>query len=64
MKSLPALEFELVYYSADGKTRVAAARTGQRGESFRVEPPSGTVEFSCASLPLPAGAYLSRGTGP
>jgi lipopolysaccharide transport system ATP-binding protein len=57
VKSLPALEFELVYYSADGRTRVAAARTGQRGDSFRVEPPSGTVEFSCASLPLPSGAY-------
>ena len=56
-KALPALEFEVVYYSADGKTRIAAARTGQHGESVRVEPPGGSVEFSIASLPLPAGAY-------
>jgi lipopolysaccharide transport system ATP-binding protein len=57
VKALPAVEFELVYYSVDGRTRIAAARTGRRGESLRVEPPGGSVEFTCASLSLPAGAY-------
>jgi lipopolysaccharide transport system ATP-binding protein len=54
---LPALEFELVYDSADGRTRIAAARTGERGDAVRVEPPGGVLEFTCASLPLTAGAY-------
>jgi ABC-type polysaccharide/polyol phosphate transport system ATPase subunit len=55
--SLATIEFELLYYSADGRTRIAAARTGDRGESIGVEPPGGMVEFTCPSLPLPAGAY-------
>jgi len=58
VKTLPAIEFELVYYGADGKTRVAAVRTSEGGEPLRVEPPGGTIEFACASLPLASGAYF------
>jgi lipopolysaccharide transport system ATP-binding protein len=56
-RTLPSVEFELVYYSADARTRIAAARTGERGQALRVEPPGGVVEFTCASLPLQSGAY-------
>jgi hypothetical protein len=57
VRPLPSIEFVLVYYSADGKTRIAAARTGERGGPLHVVPPGGTVEFTCASLPLEPGAY-------
>jgi hypothetical protein len=57
VRMLPAIEFELVYYSADGKTRIAAARTGEDGGALAVSPPGGTVEFTCGSLPLEPGAY-------
>jgi lipopolysaccharide transport system ATP-binding protein len=57
VRPLATIEFEIVYYSADGKTRLAAARTGERGEHLRIEPPGGTLEFTCASLPLEPGGY-------
>jgi homopolymeric O-antigen transport system ATP-binding protein len=60
--TLPAIEFELVYYGADGKTRIAAVRTSERGDPLRIEPPGGTVEFACASLPLASGAYYLGAT--
>jgi lipopolysaccharide transport system ATP-binding protein len=55
-KPLSHVEFELRYYSADGKTRIAATRTGER-EPLDVQPPGGLVEFSCPSLPFKPGAY-------
>jgi hypothetical protein len=51
------VEFELYYYSGDGKTRIAAPRTGERGEALFLEPPGGIVEFTCPALPLKAGLY-------
>ena len=56
-KAVPNVQFELRYYSADGKTRIAAARTGTRGEAVHLEPPGGVLEFSCAALPLTPGSY-------
>jgi lipopolysaccharide transport system ATP-binding protein len=51
------VEFELRYYSADGKTRIAAPRTGECGEPLQLRPPGGIIEFTCASLPLKPGSY-------
>ena len=45
------------YYSADGKTRIAAPRTGEGGESLHLTPPGGVLEFTCAALPLKPGSY-------
>jgi hypothetical protein len=56
-RTLAAVEFELRYYSADGKTVVAAARTGARGEPVRIDTANGTLTFTVASLPLTPGAY-------
>ena len=56
-RSIPNVEFELRYYAADGKTRLAAPRTGERRERIDLRPPGGVVEFSCAALPLTAGSY-------
>ena len=55
--SIPSVEFEVRYYAADGKTRIATTSTGDTGESVAVHPPGGTVEFTCASLPLNSGGY-------
>ena len=54
---IPNVEFELRYYSADGKTRIAAPRTGERGEALTLRPPGGVVEFACAAIPLKPGSY-------
>jgi lipopolysaccharide transport system ATP-binding protein len=51
------VEFELRYYSADGKTRIAAPRTGEGRESLNLTPPGGILEFTCAALPLMPGSY-------
>ena len=51
------VEFEIRYYSADGKTRIAAPRTGERREPLHLEPPGGEVQFTCESLPLNPGSY-------
>jgi lipopolysaccharide transport system ATP-binding protein len=51
------VELELRYYSADGKTCIAAPRTGERGDSLQLKPPGGVVEFACAALPLKPGGY-------
>ena len=56
-RTLPAVEFELRYYSADGKTVVATARTGAGGEPVRIDSATGTLTFTVASLPLTPGAY-------
>jgi ABC-type polysaccharide/polyol phosphate transport system ATPase subunit len=52
-----AIEFELRIYAADGRTRIATLRTGERGDAVSIDSPGGTIEFSLASLPLGAGAY-------
>ena len=56
-RAIPNVEFEIRYYSADGKTRIAAPRTGEKREAIDVRPPGGVVEFSCAALPLNPGSY-------
>ena len=52
------VEFELRYYSSDAKTRIAAPRTGERGESLQLTAPGGIVEFTCDALPLKPGSYF------
>jgi ABC-type polysaccharide/polyol phosphate transport system ATPase subunit len=52
-----AIEFELRIYAADGRTRIATLRTGERGDELSVDSPGGTIEFSLAAVPLGAGAY-------
>ena len=56
-KSLQNVEFELRYYAADGKTCLAAPRTGEQGHPLALVPPGGTIEFTCDALPLKPGAY-------
>ena len=51
------VEFEVRYYSSDGKTRIAAPRTGERRQGLDVRPPGGLVEFHCPALPLNRGSY-------
>jgi ABC-type polysaccharide/polyol phosphate transport system ATPase subunit len=50
-------ECELRYSTADGRTRIATPRTSDRGEPLGLEPPGGTIEFTCHELPLKPGAY-------
>ena len=52
-----AIEFELRIYAADGRTRIATLRTGERGDELAVDSPGGTIEFSLAAVPLGAGVY-------
>jgi lipopolysaccharide transport system ATP-binding protein len=56
-RPLRNVEFEVRYYSADGRTRIAAPRTGERPEPLNLRPPGGVVEFTCRSLPLKPGVY-------
>ena len=56
-KPIPNVEFELRYYSADGKTRIASPRTGEHREPLHLKPPGGVIEFTCAALPLKPGSY-------
>jgi lipopolysaccharide transport system ATP-binding protein len=56
-RMLSAIEFELRFYAADAKTRVATIRTSERGGGLRVDEPGGTLEFEIESLPLKPGAY-------
>jgi ABC-type polysaccharide/polyol phosphate transport system ATPase subunit len=56
-RPIPNVEFEIRYYSADGKTRIAAPRTGESREPLDLRPPGGVVEFNCAALPLNPGSY-------
>jgi len=51
------VEFELRYYASDGRTRLAAPRTGEHRQPLDLRPPGGAVEFTCAALPLQPGAY-------
>jgi lipopolysaccharide transport system ATP-binding protein len=51
------VEFELRYYSSDGKTRIAAPSTGESRQALHVKPPGGVVEFHCPALPLNRGSY-------
>ncbi len=56
-REIDNVEFELRYYSADGKTRIAAPRTGERREPLHLRPPGGVVQFTCDALPLNPGSY-------
>jgi ABC-type polysaccharide/polyol phosphate transport system ATPase subunit len=56
-RPLANVEFELRYYSADGKTRLASPRTGEFREALHLKPPGGVLEFTCAALPLKTGSY-------
>jgi ABC-type polysaccharide/polyol phosphate transport system ATPase subunit len=51
------VEFEVRYYSADGKTRIAAPSTAESRQALNVKPPGGVVEFHCPALPLNRGSY-------
>jgi len=52
------VEFEVRYYSPDGKTRIAAPSTAEsRQQPLDVQPPGGVVEFHCPALPLKRGSY-------
>ena len=53
-RPLPAVTFQLSYYSADGRTLIARTEADAVGP---IAPPGGIVEFSCPELPLRPGAY-------
>lgn len=53
-RPLPPVLVQLSYFSADGRTLVARTETGT---PVTMEAPGSTVEFTCAELPLPPGAY-------
>jgi hypothetical protein len=55
-RPLDPVVFEITYYSTDGKTIIATARTDEGGGA-RVLPPGGVVEFVSDRFPLKAGAY-------
>ena len=56
-RAVPNVEFELRYYSADGKTCLAAPRTSESRQPLHLEPSGGVVEFTCLALPLKPGSY-------
>jgi ABC-type polysaccharide/polyol phosphate transport system ATPase subunit len=55
---LANVEFELRYYAADGKTRLATFATSHTGAELRLIPPGGTIEFACPALPFTPGTYF------
>ena len=55
-RRLDGVVFEITYYSTDGKTIIATARTDE-GSGVRVLPPGGVIEFVCDRVPLKPGAY-------
>jgi ABC-type polysaccharide/polyol phosphate transport system ATPase subunit len=55
-RQLDPVVFEITYYSSDGKTTIATARTDQGG-GVRVLPPGGIIEFVCDPFLLKRGAY-------
>jgi ABC-type polysaccharide/polyol phosphate transport system ATPase subunit len=57
-RTIPNLEFEARYYSRDGKTRIAAPKTGESRQGLEVKPPGGVIEFHCPALPLNRGSYV------
>jgi len=56
-RPLSNVEFELRYYSADGRTCIAAPRTGEHGDALDLKPPGGVIDFFCEALPLKSGSY-------
>jgi ABC-type polysaccharide/polyol phosphate transport system ATPase subunit len=56
-REVPDVECELRYYSADGRTRLAAPRTGEDGRGLDLKTPGGTIEFRCDALPFEPGSY-------
>ena len=57
VRPIANVEFELRYYSSDGRTRIAAPSTGESRQALHVKPPGGVVEFHCPALPLNRGKY-------
>ena len=55
-RHLGPVVFELTYYSSDGKTAIATART-EDGGGVNVVPPGGVIEFVSDRLALVPGAY-------
>ena len=55
-RQLDPVVFEITYYSTDGKTIIATARTDEGG-GVRVLPPGGVIEFVSDRVPLKPGAY-------
>ena len=51
------VQFELSYYSADGRTLIARTTTASAHGAPMIEPPGGEVTFECRLLPLPTGIY-------
>jgi ABC-type polysaccharide/polyol phosphate transport system ATPase subunit len=45
--------FEASYYSADGRTLIASTST----DELLIPTGEGTIEFACAAIPFPPGAY-------
>jgi lipopolysaccharide transport system ATP-binding protein len=56
-RAVSDVECELRYYSADGRTRLAAPRTGEDGLGLDLKMPGGTIEFRCDALPFEPGGY-------
>jgi len=55
-RQLGPVVFEITYYSGDGKTIIATARTVEGG-GVSVLPPGGIIEFVSDPFPLKPGAY-------
>ena len=55
-RQLGPVVFEITYYSSDGKTIIATARTDEGG-GVSVLPPGGIIEFVSDPFPLKPGAY-------
>jgi len=56
MRQLGPVVFEITYYSSDGKTVIATARTDDGG-GVSVVPPGGIIEFVSDPFPLKPGVY-------
>jgi lipopolysaccharide transport system ATP-binding protein len=55
-RQLGPVVFEITYYSSDGKTIIATARTDEAG-GVSVLPPGGIIEFVSDPFPLKPGGY-------
>ena len=60
-RQLGPVVFEITYYSSDGKTIIATARTDEAG-GVSVLPPGGIIEFVSDPFPLKPGACTMWGS--
>jgi lipopolysaccharide transport system ATP-binding protein len=51
------VQFELSYYSEDGKTLIASTATPGGEDAITVDSRGGEIEFACPMLPLMPGSY-------